>query len=195
MRKAMYGMVVLCGALLVTGGCAKNDMVKPDQPVTTAPAPAPVPAPTPKPATTTAPTVREESARPQPVQGEAVSMKEPVQTASEVKSALEIIYFNFDSYALSEPSRDTLYKNAEQIIKKSSAKYTVQGHCDERGSDEYNLALGEKRAKSAYNYLITLGVTADRLTTVSYGKERPAEQGHDEAAWAKNRRVEFSISQ
>lgn len=195
MRKAMYGMVVLCGALLVTGGCAKNDMVKPDQPVTAVPAPAPTPAPTPKPAAPPAPTAQEESARPQTVQGEAVSMKEPVQVASEVKSALEIIYFNFDSYALSEPSRDTLYKNAEQIIKKSSAKYIVQGHCDERGSDEYNLALGEKRAKSAYNYLITLGVTADRLTTVSYGKERPAVPGHDEAAWAKNRRVEFSISQ
>jgi len=111
-----------------------------------------------------------------------------------VKSALEKIYFAFDSFALTEQSRETLYKNAEQIIKKSTAKYTVEGHCDERGSDEYNLALGEKRAKSAYNYLITLGVPAERLSTVSFGEERPADPGHDEEAWAKNRRAEFSIA-
>jgi peptidoglycan-associated lipoprotein len=194
MRKAMYGMVVLCGALLVTGGCAKNDMVKPDEPVTAATATTTPVTQTPKQAPVTTVSTKEEAARPQPVQGETVSMKEPALSATEVKSALEKIYFNFDSATLSEQSRDTLYKNAEQIIKKSSAKYVVEGHCDERGSDEYNLALGEKRALSAYKYLITLGVTADRLTTVSYGKERPAEQGHDEAVWAKNRRVEFSIS-
>ena len=193
MRKAMFGMMVLCGALLVAGGCAKQDMVKQDEPIT-APAPAQTPTTAPKQTPAPTPTVKEEPARPLPVQGEPVTMKEPAQTVAEARSALEKVYFAFDSFALSEQARDTLYKNAEQIIKKSSAKYTVEGHCDERGSDEYNLALGEKRAKSAYNYLITLGVTPDRLITVSYGKERPAEPGHDEAAWAKNRRVEFSIS-
>jgi peptidoglycan-associated lipoprotein len=192
-----FGIVVLGSALLLAGGCAKKDLVKQDEPVTAAAA---QPSQTPSSTSTATPApqqsapAREEAAKPQTVAGETVSMKDPAVTAAEVKSALEKVYFAFDSYALSEQSRETLYKNAEIIIKKSTAKYTVEGHCDERGSDEYNLALGEKRAKSAFNYLVTLGVPAERLVTVSYGKERPAEPGHDEEAWAKNRRVEFSYA-
>ncbi|HYS43726.1 MAG TPA: OmpA family protein, partial [Geobacteraceae bacterium] len=87
-----------------------------------------------------------------------------------------------------------LNKNAEYLLKKSvSLKIQIEGHCDERGSDEYNLALGEKRAKAALNYLVTLGVPAARLSFISYGKEKPADPGHDDAAWAKNRRDEFAI--
>jgi peptidoglycan-associated lipoprotein len=194
MGMGMFGIVVLGGALLVAGGCAKKDMVKQDEPVAGTQSPTPAQAAVPKPTPAPAKAAPEEPARPLPVQGETVSMKEPAVAAPEVKSALEKIYFAFDSFALTEQSRETLYKNAEQIIKKSTAKYTVEGHCDERGSDEYNLALGEKRAKSAFNYLITLGVPAERLTTVSFGEERPADPGHDEEAWAKNRRAEFSIT-
>lgn len=194
MRKGMFGMVVLFGALLMAGGCAKKDLVKQDEPVTVAPAQTPTKAPASQPVAPPAPTVAEEPAKPQVVQGETVSMKEPAVAPQEVKSELEKIYFAFDSSALSEEARNTLYNNAEKFIKKSAAKYTVEGNCDERGSDEYNLALGEKRAKSAVSYLVTLGVPAERLTVVSYGEERPADPGHDEEAWAKNRRVEFHVA-
>jgi peptidoglycan-associated lipoprotein len=79
------------------------------------------------------------------------------------------------------------------IKKDSAAKVRIEGNCDERGSDEYNLALGEKRAKAAMEYLVTLGIPAERLSVISYGKEKPADPGHDEAAWAKNRRDEFVV--
>jgi peptidoglycan-associated lipoprotein len=105
---------------------------------------------------------------------------------------LNAIFFDFDSSTLSQPSRDTLSNNAAVLLKKQTGlKIQVEGHCDERGSAEYNLALGERRAKSAMNYLLTLGVPASRLSVISYGKEKPADQGHDDAAWAKNRRAEF----
>jgi len=110
-----------------------------------------------------------------------------------VKQALSRIYFEFDSYVLSQQSRDTLYNNAEYLLKKYQGKVRLEGHCDERGSDEYNLALGENRAKAAMNYLITLGVPADQLSIVSYGKERPLVNDHTEEAWAQNRRVEFEV--
>jgi peptidoglycan-associated lipoprotein len=77
--------------------------------------------------------------------------------------------------------------------KNDSVNIQIAGHCDERGSDEYNLALGEKRAKAAMDYIVTLGIPASRLSTLSYGKEKPLDPGHDEAAWAKNRRDEFTI--
>jgi len=109
------------------------------------------------------------------------------------KSQLKTIYFDYDSYILSQAERDTLFSNAEYILKKYKGKVKLEGHCDERGSDEYNLALGENRAKTAMNYLITLGVPAERLSIISYGKEKPVDSGHTEEAWAKNRRVEFTI--
>lgn len=104
---------------------------------------------------------------------------------------LNKIHFDFDSYVLTQPSRDTLYNNAEYLLKKYHGKVKVEGHCDERGTDEYNLALGENRAKTSMNYLITLGVPAEQLSVISYGEERPLDNGHTEEAWAKNRRVEF----
>jgi peptidoglycan-associated lipoprotein len=108
--------------------------------------------------------------------------------------AFEKIYFDFDSYVLSQQARDVLSKNADLLKNKdTSLKIQIEGNCDERGSDEYNLALGEKRAKSAFNYLVTLGVPAERLSVISYGKEKPVDPGHDEAAWAKNRRDEFVV--
>lgn len=113
--------------------------------------------------------------------------------AAKSANGLSRIHFDFDSYALKQPARDTLYSNAEYLLKKSHAKVRLEGHCDERGSDEYNLALGENRAKAALNYLITLGVPADQLSIVSYGKERPLDNGHNEEAWSKNRRVEFEF--
>ncbi len=109
------------------------------------------------------------------------------------KSQLKTIYFDYDSYILRQTERDILYSNAEYMLKKYKGQVKLEGHCDERGSDEYNLALGENRAKTAMNYLITLGVPAERLSVISYGKEKPVDAGHTEEAWAKNRRVEFTI--
>ena len=105
-----------------------------------------------------------------------------------------VVYFDFDKSDLRQDARNTLTKNAEIMLKsKQSAKIKIEGHCDERGSAEYNIALGERRATSAMQYLITLGVQSDRLSIISYGKEKPAVQGSGEEAWAKNRRAEFVI--
>jgi peptidoglycan-associated lipoprotein len=106
---------------------------------------------------------------------------------------LETVYFDFDSYTLSQAARRALHSNYKWLAKNPVFKTQIEGHCDERGSDHYNLALGELRAKAAMKYLLTLGVSADRLSINSYGEEKPAMIGHDETAWAKNRRAEFII--
>jgi peptidoglycan-associated lipoprotein len=108
-------------------------------------------------------------------------------------SMLQDIHFAFDRYELSANSREILTRNAEFILQFSEAKIQIEGHCDERGTSEYNLALGERRAMSAKRYLISLGVPAHRLSTISYGEELPVDPGHSEGAWAKNRRGHFVI--
>jgi len=98
------------------------------------------------------------------------------------------VFFEFDSYALSPASQATLERQAEWLKTYSSVKVVIEGHADERGTREYNLALGARRANSAKNYLVSLGIPSNRIETISYGKERPAELGSNEAAWAQNRR-------
>lgn len=105
---------------------------------------------------------------------------------------LKTVYFDFDSAALRPDAIATLKENAEKIKHVPGVIIQLAGHCDERGTQEYNLALGERRALAVRNYLIQLGVSGDRLVTISYGEEFPADPGHNEAAWAKNRRVEFN---
>ena len=105
---------------------------------------------------------------------------------------LKPIYFDFDSYALRPDARATLKDNAESIKKVPNVIVQIEGHCDERGTQEYNLALGERRALATREYLINLGVSGDRIITISYGEEDPVDFGHNEAAWAKNRRCEFN---
>ena len=107
-------------------------------------------------------------------------------------TGLNTIYFDFDSASLSSEAKDTLDGNASYLKSKADVSLTVEGHCDERGSTEYNLALGERRANAVRSYLVNLGVKKGRLRTVSYGEERPAAQGSSENAWAKNRRAEFA---
>jgi peptidoglycan-associated lipoprotein len=182
-RVVVFFVVACCGAIL-TAGCAKKEIVKSEEPVAAV-----------KPVETTPPPAKPEMA-PQPVKESPIVKEEPVKpmapAAAEV--SLDKIYFDFDSFILSPASRETLKKNASYLLNENkSVKIRIEGNCDERGSDEYNLALGEKRAKSALDYLATLGVAADRLSFISYGEEKPADTGHDEAAWAKNRRVEFII--
>ncbi len=106
---------------------------------------------------------------------------------------LEKIYFAFNSSDLTPQGREILTRKAEIIREKPSLKVIIEGNCDERGTHEYNLALGERRAQSAYTYLVNLGINPSQLETISYGKERPADPGHGEAAWALNRRDEFRL--
>jgi peptidoglycan-associated lipoprotein len=106
---------------------------------------------------------------------------------------LKDIYFAFDQFDLSDEARRILTENAKILLAHPNLVVQVEGHCDERGSSEYNLALGEKRAVSAKLYLIRLGVKGNRLSTISYGEEMPVDPGHNEAAWAKNRRCHFVI--
>ena len=113
--------------------------------------------------------------------------------ATQLQVTLSKIYFSFDSYSLTKDARDLLSKNEQLLKQKSGVELRIEGHCDERGSDEYNLALGERRAKAAMNYLVTLGLPAESVSVISYGKEKPANPGHDEEAWHQNRRDEFII--
>ena len=110
------------------------------------------------------------------------------------RGLLETVYFDFDSAALKSDARVLLQKNVGTIGANSSWKMvTIEGHCDERGSEEYNLALGERRANAARQYLVDSGVSGAKLDTVSFGEAKPAVQGHDESAWKWNRRDEFVV--
>jgi peptidoglycan-associated lipoprotein len=181
MRKKCIGMLLmLCCLTIVAGGCTKKQMVKEDDTLSQAPAvtsetPSATPAPTP---VAQEPVVKDDT-----LSTDTATAVEPFET----------IYFDLDSYVLRQDARDALTKNSQWMLKTASSKVRLEGNCDERGSDEYNLALGEKRAKAAKSYLVALGVPAERLDTISYGKEKPVDSGHNEAAWAKNRRVDFVI--
>ncbi|MCB2102903.1 MAG: peptidoglycan-associated lipoprotein Pal [Rhodobacterales bacterium] len=98
------------------------------------------------------------------------------------------VFFDFDKFSLGADARATLAKQAAWLQKFPSVSVTVEGHCDERGTREYNLALGERRANSVKDYLVALGVNPGRVTTISYGEERPVALGSNESAWAQNRR-------
>jgi len=178
--RATRVFLVLSCVTFMASGCAKNEMVKKDEgvaPAASTPAKAPV----------KTEVVQEQSVKQAPVAESTAGQYE------QMKSELNKIYFDFDSFKLSEPARSSLAKNADLLKKDSAEKVRIEGNCDERGSDEYNLALGEKRAKAAMQYLVTSGIPAERLSVISYGKEKPADPGHDEAAWAKNRRDEFVV--
>ena len=104
------------------------------------------------------------------------------------------IHFEFDNSTLTPEAQLILKKKAEWLQNNTEAMSTIEGHCDDRGTNEYNLALGDRRATSAKNFLVDLGIAASRLTTISYGEERPVDPGKNEDAWAKNRRCHFTIN-
>jgi len=105
----------------------------------------------------------------------------------------EDIHFEFDSSALSSQAQGILKDKANFMNQHKKSSVTVEGHCDERGTNEYNLALGDRRAESVKSFLLKLGISASRMKTISYGEERPLDPGHDEEAWAKNRRAHFLL--
>lgn len=110
-------------------------------------------------------------------------------------AGMETIHYDYDSSTLSGEAKSTLDKNAAILKEKSNLKVQVEGHTDERGGIQYNIALGERRAKAAKHYLVDRGVSADRISVISYGKEKPVDAGHDESAWNKNRRANFRITE
>jgi peptidoglycan-associated lipoprotein len=118
----------------------------------------------------------------------------PLGMQFEETSELQTVYFEFDKYSLTAQARDSLNTNAEWLRKHPEVSVQIEGHCDERGTLEYNQVLGENRAISTKKYLVTLGIDPDRLYTISYGETMPADPGHDEDAWAKNRRAQFKIA-
>jgi len=118
---------------------------------------------------------------------------EPVDTSDMADPILNDVFYAFDKYNLTSESKSILEANASELNTASDSRIVIEGHCDERGTKSYNLALGEKRANAARDYLIALGVSGSRITVVSYGKERPFDTGHSEAAWAKNRRAHFVV--
>jgi peptidoglycan-associated lipoprotein len=190
-RLPLYVVALFSVALFMTAGCATQDVVKKDEGI--------VPAPVARKADQTkssgtqsqqAVTTPMTQIVPAPA---AAQQSQKASSTSQLQAALKKIYFDFDSADLSDSARGTLTKNVAVLKKESSAKIRIEGNCDESGSAEYNLALGERRAKSAQQYLIALGVKPEQLSTMSYGKEKPAVQGSDEAAGTKNRRDEFVV--
>ena len=115
----------------------------------------------------------------------------PVKEVEAKSSQFGNILFDFDKYTIREDAKPTLKAVADWLIKNNGAKMILEGHCDDRGTNEYNLALGEKRAKSARDYIVSAGVTKNRLDTISYGEEKPFCKEQTEDCWQKNRRVQF----
>lgn len=122
---------------------------------------------------------------------------ERLQEATEPKMPLQFdkVYFEFDKYTITADQRNNLARNAEVLKAYPDVKVLIEGHCDERGTIEYNLSLGEKRANTVKDYLVNYGIAGSRLSTISYGEEKPADPGKNEQAWSRNRRAEFTITQ
>ncbi|OGQ30002.1 MAG: peptidoglycan-associated lipoprotein [Deltaproteobacteria bacterium RIFCSPLOWO2_02_FULL_50_16] len=124
--------------------------------------------------------------------GQKRSAKSGADTGGKRIDSLQTIYFDFDKSDIRGDQKDTLQGNSQWLSQNSKTRVTIEGNCDERGSEEYNIALGQRRANSVRNYLVSSGVAADRLSTVSYGEEKPTCTDSSESCWAKNRRGEFT---
>ena len=188
MKYRRYLVLVAVLAVLVVGACAKK---KP-----------PVARPTPPPPSSGTTATRPPSP-PEPVQEPQPVPAEPIASdtlaASDIdalnrNSPFQPVFFGYDEDTIDEAGQQALNANAALMKKYPSWIVTIEGHSDERGTAEYNLALGERRALAARNYLVSLGIPADRLRTISYGKEFPFEPGHEEGSWAKNRRAHFVVT-
>jgi peptidoglycan-associated lipoprotein len=191
MTRKGFGRIVGVGVItaLVVAGCAKKPatVARPmPPPATTSTDMGTTPAPSPP-----APPL-DEPVLPAPAPADAIGSKD--LDALNRESPLAPVFFALDSFEVSAEGRAILQTTAQVMKQQPTWQVTVEGHCDERGTAEYNLSLGERRAVAAKTYLVSLGVAAERLRTVSYGKEFPFDPGHDESAWAKNRRAHFVIT-
>ena len=186
-RAAQVMMMSLLLAGLVITGCAKRPATTAATAATPAPAPrAATPAPTPSPSAPSSGGAAAPAAA--PAQTPRPSPKEFVAVA-----ALKEVYFDFDKYDIRPEDAKTLDANAAWLKSNADNLVLIEGHCDERGTNEYNLALGERRAKATMNYLVSQGIQANRITIISYGEERPVCNEKTEACWAKNRRANFLV--
>jgi peptidoglycan-associated lipoprotein len=174
-------LILLVAAMATAPACGKKPAPAPPPPAPVAPEPPP---PAPPPPRAEAPPVVDEYARLKAMSAEEI----------EKSGLLADVHFDFDRSEIRDADRAALTKNAEALKRFDFLRVTVEGHCDERGTVEYNLALGERRARSAYDYLVSLGVPAARLKTVSYGKEVPVCQVSNEDCWQRNRRAHFTVT-
>jgi peptidoglycan-associated lipoprotein len=161
----VVALLLVMPGLLFMVSCQKKVAAQAQPPAKAAEAPKPAPAPAPAPASMAAPAVMTDR-----------------------------VFFDYDKSALKMEAQSLLKKKAEWLKSTAKAKLTIEGNCDERGTAEYNMALGERRAQSAKKFLVDLGIDAKRITTISYGKERPIDPAHNEAAWTKNRNDGFVVS-
>jgi peptidoglycan-associated lipoprotein len=185
-RSNVVSLVLILALVAAAGGCKKKA-------VETAPEPAaedarPTPAPPP----------------PQKEVKDDFPSQEPFGTKDQEPTdihelnrlgVLRTVYFAFDSSELSPSAQSTLRDNAQWLKAHPNYRFVIQGHCDERGTIEYNLALGDRRGSAARDYLVSLGIERSRARVVTFGEERPAIQGHDESAWSQNRRAEFLLEE
>ena len=129
-----------------------------------------------------------------PVTVETETAPSPIERLQTLKGAMGDVYFDFDKSDLRDDTRATLQRHAAVLDANADINVLVEGHCDERGTEEYNVALGERRAERVRSYLVSLGIDASRMRTVSYGEMQPKASGHDEESWAQNRRAHFILS-
>lgn len=182
-------LILMLMAVVVATGCAKKKPVAPPQPAPTIAGPPPV---------TTAPPappqrVEDTAPIPQPRLADDAIVNRSLDDLNR-DSPLKPVFFQLDSSDLDDAGRAVATANSDVLKKYATWAVTIEGHCDERGTAEYNLALGERRATAVKTYLSSLGVSPGRIRTVSYGKEFPFDMGHTEDAWARNRRGHFVIT-
>jgi peptidoglycan-associated lipoprotein len=194
MKKRLFlaGVVITIVSICLSGlvGCSKKAAVKQssEEPqVMTKQEAAPAPAMVATPEGEKTKPVPEPEAVPPPVESE--QKVAPTQEAMQ----LEDIHFDFDKYDLLLGDRKILSNHTDWLLKNADSRVKIEGNCDERGTEEYNMALGQRRADEAKRYLVNMGVDKKRISTVSYGKDQPLDPGHNEEAWAKNRRDHFVL--
>jgi peptidoglycan-associated lipoprotein len=184
-KKYFIGTIlILCTALIITG-CPKKTVMKEEPSVKKEEA-----------ANAEAERKAREAEKDRAELEKSIAKKKTPGIEGEVfeSSLLKDIHFGFDKYEIGPADAAILNGNADLLKKYHNLRIQIEGHCDERGTVEYNLALGERRANSTRNYLVSVGVSPERISTISYGKERPIDSAHNEAAWAKNRRAHAIIT-
>ena len=170
MARLKWLMLVLALTMVMLPACAKKQVAPAEEPIEQVPPPAPP--------------LEETKPQEQP----PVIEEKPV-----VQIVLDDVFFEFDKYSIKDEYKSVLQKNAELLLASPDRKLRVEGYCDERGTNEYNMALGEKRAKAVVDFYANYGIKADRLVWMSYGEEKLFDSGHNEEAWAKNRRAHMVL--
>ena len=208
-RNIVITGLLLCFFIIIAAGCAKKTTIAEEPVFVTKEQPAAVEqsaeTAAPESAASLPPAVSEESEKDwlqkQLAQGRDIQELAAKESTAEGAAGpsrgtveLDDIHFSFDQYDLSSEARNVLKQHADWLLKHDAFAVVIEGHCDERGTTEYNLALGQRRASEAMKFLIDLGVDGKRIKTISYGKEMPLDPGHNEDAWAKNRRDHFVIN-